>query len=182
MVVDPEGNLAGAALKMAADFTRGGSQDIQRGSQWGIPEGSTVRAFASGASHYLGFVSGLTGMPLTLSYMGGGFLNRSCVDTIGPWGVSQQNYKNLMQGWSDATATPPPAWRTDRLGTDAQGQSSIGQIGGGGNAGWISTLQGIDPANPTEPAGPQKASGPLGLVSNQPMPDWPIPPPIFNTR
>jgi hypothetical protein len=89
MIVDPEGSLAGAALKMAADFTRGGAQDIQRGPQWGIPVGSTVPAFASGASHYLGFVSGLTGMPLTLSYMGGGRLNRSGVDRSGPWGVSQ---------------------------------------------------------------------------------------------
>jgi hypothetical protein len=70
----------------------------------------------------------------------------------------------------------------DTPGTGSQDQSSIGQIGGGGKAGWISTLQGIDPANPTQPAGPQKAFGPLGLVSNQPMPDWPIPPPIFNTR
>ncbi|MGC1561398.1 MAG: hypothetical protein WA820_16315, partial [Bradyrhizobium sp.] len=85
-------------------------------------------------------------------------------------------------GWSDATTTPPPGWMIDTPGTGSQDQSSIGQIGGGGKAGWISTLQGIDPANPTQPAGPQKAFGPLGLVSNQPMPDWPIPPPIFNTR
>jgi hypothetical protein len=181
MIVDPEGSLTGAALKMAVDFTRGGPQDIQRGTQWGIPEGSTVPAFASGASHYLGFVSGLTGMPLRLSYMGGGFLNRSGVDTSGPSGVSQQNYKNLMQGWSDATAMPPPSWMTNSLANGFQDQPSIGQIGGGGQAGWISTLQGIDPVDPTQPAAPQ-ATGPLGLVSNQPMPDWPIPPPIFNTR
>jgi hypothetical protein len=36
-----------ALLKMAADFKPSGSQDLQRGLQWGIPEGSVVPAFAS---------------------------------------------------------------------------------------------------------------------------------------
>jgi hypothetical protein len=177
---NPEGGVPFVLTKMFFDFWRGGSQDLQRGSQWGIPEGSTVPAFASGASHYLGFVSGLTGLPLTLSHMGGGLLNLHGVDRSGPWGVSQQNDKNLMQGWSDATATPPPSWIAG-TGAGFPDQPPIGQIGGGGKAGWISTLQGIDPANPTQPTPPQKPR-PLGLVSNQPMPDWPIPPPISNTE
>jgi hypothetical protein len=46
---------------------------------------------------------------------------------------------------------------------------------------WIAGLAGVDPSNPTRPA--SQASDRLrGLVSNQPMPDWPIPPPIFNPR
>jgi hypothetical protein len=179
---NPIGGSATALAKMFFDFKREGAEDIQRGPQWGIPEGSTVPAFASGASHYLGFVSGLTGIPLEYSYRGGGLFNRFGEDKSGPDGISQQNYKNLLQGWSDATTTYPPAWLADNANTGSQGQSSFGQIGGGGLAGWISTLQGIDPQNPTQPAAPQKASGPLGLISNQPMPDWPIPPPIFNTR
>jgi len=163
---NPEGGVPSVLTKMFFDFWRGGSQDLQRGSQWGIPEGSTVPAFASGASHYLGFVSGLTGLPLTLSHMGGGLLNLHGVDRNGPWGVSQQNDKNLMQGWSDATATPPPSWIAG-TGAGFPDQPPIGQIGRGGKAGWISTLQGIDPANPTRPAPPELAeSGPVIMVAD----------------
>jgi len=32
----------------------------------------------------------------------------------------------------------------------------------------------------TRPALPQQASRPLGLFTGQPMPDWPVPPPIFS--
>jgi hypothetical protein len=46
----------------------------------------------------------------------------------------------------------------------------------------MSSLRGIDPMNPTQRAAPQKPSGSLGIVSNQPMPDWPFPLPIFKTR
>jgi hypothetical protein len=46
---------------------------------------------------------------------------------------------------------------------------------------WLSGLAGVDPSNPMQPA-PQTTDRLRGLVSNQPMPDWPIPPPIFNTR
>jgi len=171
-----------ARAKMAFDFMPWGSQDLQRGPQWGIPEGSTVPAFASGASHYLGFVSGLNGIPLEYAERGGGVTNLFNEDTTGPHGISQQNYKNLVQGQSDAAAMHPPVWLTNNFGHDLQGQPPAGQIGDGTGAGWISSLRGIDQLNPTQPAGPQRASGPLGLVSNQPMPDWPFPPPIFNPR
>jgi hypothetical protein len=71
---------------------------------------------------------------------------------------------------------------TNNFGYGPQGQSQAGRIGDGTGASWTSSLRGIDPMNPAQPAGPQKASGPLGIVSNQPMPDWPFPPPIFNAR
>jgi hypothetical protein len=48
-----------------------GPQDLQRGPQWGIPEGSVLPAFASGGIHYLGFVSGLNGISLGYSELGG---------------------------------------------------------------------------------------------------------------
>jgi hypothetical protein len=35
--------------------------------------------------------------------------------------------------------------------------------------------------NPSR-AAPQLADKLHGIVSNEPMPDWPFPPPIFNTR
>jgi hypothetical protein len=46
---------------------------------------------------------------------------------------------------------------------------------------WIANMAGVDLSNPTQLA-PQTPDRLLGLVSNQPMPDWPVPPPIFNTR
>ena len=50
-----------------------------------------------------------------------------------------------------------------------------------GIANWIAGIAGVDPANPTQPA-PQPADRLPGLVSNEPTPDWPFPPPIFNPR
>jgi hypothetical protein len=54
-------------------------------------------------------------------------------------------------------------------------------LSGSGIASWVAGLAGVDAANPMQPA-PQPADKLRGLVSNQPMPDWPFPPPIFNTR
>jgi hypothetical protein len=50
-----------------------------------------------------------------------------------------------------------------------------------GIANWIAGLAGVDPTNPTQPT-PQPVDRLRGLVSNEPMPDWPFPPPIFNSR
>ena len=169
-----------ARAKMGVDFWQNGSQDLQRDPQWGIPKGSVVPAFVSAASHYLGFVSGLSNTPLDQVERGGGLSNGGN-DNSGPHGVSQQNHQNLIKGQSDA-ASAAPVWATNNFGYGSQGQLPAGQIGGGTGARWTSSLRGIDPMNPAQPAGPRTASGPLGLVSNQPMPDWPFPPPIFNTR
>jgi hypothetical protein len=170
-----------ALAKMGLDFRPNGSQDLQRDPQWGIPEGSVAPAFVSSASHYLGLVTGLNGIPLEYAERGGGFTNRG-EDKSGPHGVSLQNHENLVKGQSDAAAMRYPAWMTNNFSDGPQGQSPADQIGAGGGGRWISSLRGIDPMNPTQPAGPQKASGPLGVVSNEPMPDWPFPPPIFNPR
>ena len=165
---------------MALDFHPGGSQDLQRDPQWGIPDDSVVHAYVSGASHYLGFVNGLTGIPLELSEKGGGITNGG-TDNSGPQGVSQQNHANLLRGYADATAAP--AWLTNDFGYGSQGQIPPRQIGDGRSIpSFVSSLSGIDPNNPTQPAARQKANGPLGLLSNDPMPDWPVAPPIFNTR
>jgi hypothetical protein len=55
-------------------------------------------------------------------------------------------------------------------------------VGAGAGATWTFALRQIDPANPTRPMNPSKPNGPLGIVTYEPMPDWPIPPPIFNVR
>jgi hypothetical protein len=170
-----------ALTKMGADFRRNGSQDLQRDPQWGIPDNSFVPAFVSAASHYLGFVSGLNKIPLGLVEWVGGPLNHGR-DKSGPYGVSRQNHENLTQGQSDAAAMAGPAWLTNNYGYGSQRLSPPGQIGDGTGAKWTTALRGIDPMNPTRPSGPQPTSGPLGIVSNEPMPDWPFPPPIFDTR
>lgn len=170
-----------AAGRVGLDFRPGGSQDIQRGSQWGIPDGSVVHAFVSGASHYLGFVNGLTGIPLEYSERGGGLTNGG-IDKSGPYGISQQNYQNLLKGSQDATSAVKPVWLANDFGYGTQGDVPVGQIGNGRGAAWTSSLSGIDPSNPIRPAAPQRQVGSLGLVTSEPMPDWPIPPPIFNIR
>ena len=38
----------------------------------------------------------------------------------------------------------------------------------------------VDPRNPGQAALPQQTARPLGIVSGEPMPDWPFPPPIFD--
>jgi hypothetical protein len=48
-------------------------------------------------------------------------------------------------------------------------------------ASWIAALAGVDPQNPTQPA-PSQDGGPLGFFTNKPMPQWPVPPPIFGPR
>ena len=171
-----------AQAKMGWDFRPGGSEDIQRDPQWGIPENGFVPAYISSASHYLGFVSGLTGTPLGLVEKAGGQTNGGS-NKSGPYGVSQQNHANLVKGYTDATALPNPDWLTNDFGYGSQGRIPRGQIGdGNGSASWIASVYGIDPSNPTQPVARQQTTGPLGLVTNQPMPQWPVPPPIFNTN
>jgi hypothetical protein len=46
----------------------------------------------------------------------------------------------------------------------------------------ISFPQDIPPLNPNLPMPPPENEGPIGIVSGKPMPRWPIPPPIFDTR
>jgi hypothetical protein len=167
-----------AAGKVGLDFRPGGSQDLQRGTL-GIPEGSAVHAFVSGASHYLGFVNGLTGIPLEYSERDRGLTNGGA-DKSGPHGISQQNYQNLLKGLDDAT--PKPVWLANDFGYGTQGNIPDGQIGNGTGATWTSSLREVVPSDPNRPASSQRASGPLGLVTNEPTPDWPVPPPIFNTR
>ena len=43
------------------------------------------------------------------------------------------------------------------------------------------TIDGQPVADPTQPA-VRNAIRPLGIVTNEPTPEWAVPPPIFNTR
>ena len=87
--------------------------------KWGIPANGFVRAFTSSASHYLGFVSGLTDTPLDLVERAGGHTNGG-TNTKGPHGVSQQNHANLVKGYADATTVPNPDCLTNDFGYGSQ--------------------------------------------------------------
>jgi hypothetical protein len=56
-------------------FSQGGSQDLQRNPQWGIPEGSVVPAFVGSASYHLGSVTRWSGIPREWEEIGGGMAN-----------------------------------------------------------------------------------------------------------
>src|SRR5450756_538873 len=110
---------------MSGSFWRGGPQDLQRHPQWGIPEGSVVPAFVGSASNHLGYVTGLAGLPMSWSEIGGGVLNGSNaiwqrikerldrasepIDADGTYGLSSQNHANISQGYSDGLAAGKPA-------------------------------------------------------------------------
>jgi hypothetical protein len=78
LATDPDTDAAGlsSALGLMTDsFVQGGSQDLQRNSAWGIPPGLVVPAFVDAASYHLGLVTGLSGLPIASSEVGGGIEN-----------------------------------------------------------------------------------------------------------
>jgi hypothetical protein len=184
------GDLTGAAgpvkavLDMAKAFVQGGSQDLQRNPQWGIPDGSVVPAFVGAASNHLGFVTGLAGIPKALSQIGGGAANTinadvvqtargilhlptTSIDTHGPYGLSRQNDANISQGYSDgiAASQPPSGFDYYGYGTPAR---RAGQIGDGkGIAEWTSYLGGVDPEEPTPPAWQPQADQPIRYLGSR---------------
>ena len=178
----PGVGIAMARARTGLDFRPEGSEDLQRAPQWNVPANGFVPAYVSSASHYLGFVSGLTDTPVDLiervagPIHGGPFRN-------GPHGVSWQNHLNLVKGYGDATAMPNVERITNDFRYGPPAQAAAGQVGDGkGVANWVSSLYDVDPSNPTQPVAQQQTEGPLGLVSNKPMPNWPVPPPIYKTR
>jgi len=157
----------------------------------GTPNGgskeSFVPAFVGSASYHLGSVTGRAGLPPILSEIGGGAKNllnaamyskaarlggsSTKIDTSGPYFLSRQNHANFTKGHSDAIAERSPTWLTNDFGFGSQGQNPAGQIGDGKSiANWQSSLYGIDPADPTQPA-VRNAIRPLGIVTNEPTPD-----------
>ena len=162
---DPEDETSAAGLhqalgQMFGAFSQGGSQDLQRHPQWGIPKGSMVPAFVGAASNHLGYVSGLAGVPVPLSEIGGGVLNganadwqkligSAPIDTDGPYWLSKQNHANILQGYSDGLAANQPPSPFNDYGYGTQPQPQEGQIGdGNGIEGWLSSLANVDPEEP----------------------------------
>jgi hypothetical protein len=157
-----------ALQDMAEAFSQGGSQDLQRHLQWGIPKGSIAPAFVGSASNHLGYVTALTPVPVALSEVGGGVANAfhrrsdSRIDTDGPFWLSKQNHANITQGFSDGLAASQPPAPFGDFGNEPQAKSAPDQIGdGNGIEGWISSMSGIDPQEPTPPAWPPQVDRPI---------------------
>lgn len=178
---DETGGAAGlvqALLSMKTAFGQGGSQDIQRNPQWGIPKDSIAPAFVGSASDHLGYVTALSGLPAALAEIAGGYVNRlnarkqtgsePPIDTSGPYGLSRQNHANISQGYSDGLAASKPPSPFNDYGDGSQPARSAGQIGdGNGIAGWTSSLAGIDPQEPAPPAWPPLTDRPIRYLSRR---------------
>ena len=178
---DETGGLAGliqAAMEMKSAFGQGGSQDLQRNPQWGIPNGSFVPAFTGSASDHLGYVTALGGLPAVLAEIAGGYVNKRNagnqkpsdppIDASGPHGLSWHNYHNITQGYSDGIAASQPPSPFNDYGNDSQSERTAGQIGdGNGIAGWLAALPGVDPDEPTPSAWPPLADQPIRYLGRR---------------
>jgi len=174
-----------ARAQMIGAFLQGGPQDLQRHPQWGIPGGSVVPAFVSSASNHLGYVTGLAGLPVEWPEIAGGALNTlnadvvqpsrrlvgmkaTSVDASGPYGLSPQNYANIVQGYSDGLAASKPLSPFKGFGQGSQPLRTEGQIGdGNGVADWMSSLSGVDPQEPAPPVWPPRVDGPIRYLSRR---------------
>ncbi len=171
-----------AIRQMTAAFFQGGSQDLQRHPQWGVPKGSIVPAFVGGGSNHLGYVTGLAGLPAEWSEIGGGTANwinghvvqpvkslfgpSTEIDSSGPHGLSPENYANIVQGYSDGLAARMPPSPFNDYGYSPR--RSAGRIGEG-NGGLLASVAGIDPQNPTQPAPPPQNGGSPEITSKGPV-------------
>jgi hypothetical protein len=71
----PAAGLAVGLADMTKDFWPGGSQDLRRGRNWGIPDNEVAPAFKDSASWDFGFTAAPTLIPNVLAEIGGGVLN-----------------------------------------------------------------------------------------------------------
>jgi hypothetical protein len=175
-----------ALAQMVAVFSQGGSQDLQRHPNWGIPQGSVVPAFVGSASNHLGYVTGLAGLPMSSSEIGGGAINganavwqavrpwiplahlkSTPIDTGGDYFLSRQNHANISQGYSDGLAASKSPSPFESYGNVTQAQPDDGQIGGDGIPGWRSSLSGVDPDQPEPTAWPPLADQPIRYLGRR---------------
>ncbi len=179
--VYPEDEMGAAGLhqalgQMIGAFWPGGPQDLQRHPQWGIPEGSIAPAFVGSASNHIGYVTGLAGLPMPWSEIGGGVLNGANailhpkadhpIDTDGPYWLSKQNHANISEGYSDGLAASKSPSPFNDYGYGPQAQPADGQIGDG-NAGWTSSLAGVDPQELAPPVWPPSVDQPIRYLGRR---------------
>jgi hypothetical protein len=188
--VYPEDEMGAAGLhqalgQMTAAFLPGGSQDLQRHPQWGIPNGSVVPAFVGSASNHLGYVTGVAGLPMDWSEIGGGaanganavwqsvkrlipFTDSVHINTDGAYWLSKQNEANIAHGYAAGVAANNSPAPFNDYGYGAQFQAPPSQIGNvNGISPFSATLAGIDPDEPAPPVWPPQASAPVRYLSSQ---------------
>jgi hypothetical protein len=187
--VDPEDETGTvgpheAREQMIMAFRQGGPQDLQRHSQWGIPNGSVVPAFVGSASNHLGYVTALAGLPLAWSQIGGGLANRlnayvnqplrrlrgeqaTSIDTGGAHGLSKQNDANISQGYLDGLAASKPPTQFNDYGYNPPPQPAARQIAGDGISPFSASLAGVNPDEPAPPAWPPQTSSPVRYLSSR---------------
>ncbi|WJR76468.1 hypothetical protein [Bradyrhizobium sp. NP1] len=164
-----------ALMSMADAFAQGGPQDLQRHPQWGVPKGSVVPAFVGSASNHLGYVTGLTPIPMALSEVGGGAANLfhylrgdPNIDVGGPYWLSRQNHANIAQGFAAGLAArrPPAPFIDDGYGSGQQ--PAADQIGdGNGTASFAGSLAGVNSDEPTPPTWPPQSKAPIRYLSSR---------------
>ena len=123
---------------MTSAFWPGGSQELQRNPQWGIPPNSFVRAYTSAASDHFGYITAAAGLPQELADHGSGIHNifskqveKPDVDVSGKGGLSRVNEANIAQGYAAGRAAGKPQIAFNDYGYGAQPQPTAGQIGSG---------------------------------------------------
>jgi hypothetical protein len=67
--------LPAGIADMTRNFLPGGGEDLQRGSEWGVPKGEVEPAFKDSTSWNLGFTVAQTMIPYVFAEIGGGALN-----------------------------------------------------------------------------------------------------------
>jgi hypothetical protein len=185
----PEDEMGAAGLhdalaQMTAAFLPGGSEDLQRHPQWGIPKGSVVPAFVGSASNHLGFVTAAAGLPMDWAEIGGGaanganavrqFLRRlggrewDAIDTGGPYWLSKQNHANIADGYAAglASVTPPAAFNDYGYGTQPRGAPA--QLGSDdGISPFGEVVVGVNPDEPVPPTWPPQQNKPVRYLSSR---------------
>ena len=170
--------------QMTAAFMQGGSQDLQRHPQWGIPKGSIAPAFVGSASNHLGYVTASAGLPMAWSEIGGGVLNGANavwqsirdrfsdrsdrIDSGGPNWLSRHNHANISQGYSDGLAASKPPTPFNDYDYGAPSRPTAGRIGeGNGISPFSAALAGIDPDEPAPPIWPPAADRPIRYLGSR---------------
>ncbi|QPF93768.1 hypothetical protein [Bradyrhizobium commune] len=182
-----------ALMAMTQAFRRGGPQDLQRHPQWGVPNGLFVPAFTSSASNHLGYVMAQTPIPMVAAEVGGGTSNRlgaiqkligsiinenrrntggvkpppPNTDTSGPYGLSQQNHANMVQGYEYGSRSNAPPSAFEDYGRDARPRGAAAVIGAGnGIAPFTGSLAGVNSDELTPPDWPPATTAPVRYLSS----------------
>lgn len=167
--------LTQALLNMRAAFKQGGSEDLQRHPQWGVPKDSFVPAFKGGASYHVGYVTAQAGLPKLFVDVGGGDVNKraaatmppGAVDTSAPYGNSWHNYRNIGLGFSNGGAASEPPVAFNSYGFPARSQDPPSAIGEGqGIAPFVNSLAGVSPDEPPPPTWPPEPSAPVRYLNS----------------